>query len=289
MMRLIFICTLSVVTTQMVTGKSLPWKRITVDGVEMPGINVGHPDDNSTTVQDVMLWFSKGGRGIDTAFDYHNQNEVGQAIEKSGLKRENIFVTTKISPTVCTEANALKAVQRDLNELGLEYVDLVLHHFPCGHFVGINNEKGNVAVWKGLEEALANNLTRAIGVSNYLPADLEPLLQLKGTVPAVNQAQMSVGSHDDATIAFCDAHNITYEAYSPLRHVNLSNPTLVDIADAHSITTAQVALKWIAQQNILIATSPGADENFVVADLSLGDIDDFTDGEMNALSLISNT
>ena len=174
--------------------------------VMMPGINCGHPDDNSTETNAALDWLKAGGRGIDTAYDYHNQDQVGAAIRESGIDRENIFITTKISPGICTAETALAAVKRDLKELQLEYVDLVLHHFPCA----LGGEKGNVEIWKGLEMALEQNLTRSIGVSNYVQKDLEPILNLNSVVPALNQAQMSVGSHDDdwtpghVKITFCD-------------------------------------------------------------------------------------
>ena len=229
-----------------------------------------------------MDWLKAGGRGIDTAYDYHNQDQVGAAIRESGIDRESIFVTTKISPAICTSENALAAVKRDLKELQLEYVDLVLHHFPCA----LGGENGNVEIWKGLEMALEQNLTRSIGVSNYVQKDLEPILNLNSVVPALNQAQMSVGSHDDDTISFCKSHDITYESYSPLRHVNLTDTTLKSIAAKYNVSTAQVCLRWIVQQDIVIATSPGVNMEFVDADLELGTFS-LSKDDMDALSAMS--
>ena len=239
-------------------------------------------DDNSTETNAALDWLKAGGRGIDTAYDYHNQDQVGAAIRESGIDRESIFVTTKISPAICTSENALAAVKRDLKELQLEYVDLVLHHFPCA----LGGENGNVEIWKGLEMALEQNLTRSIGVSNYVQKDLEPILNLNSVVPALNQAQMSVGSHDDDTISFCKSHDITYESYSPLRHVNLTDTTLKSIAAKYNVSTAQVCLRWIVQQDIVIATSPGVNMEFVDADLELGTFS-LSKDDMDALSAMS--
>jgi len=264
-----------------IEGSDIPSFEI-APNVVMPGINAGHPDDNSTETNAALDWLKSGGRGIDTAYDYHNQDQVGEAIRQSGIARENLFITTKISPLVIrTAENALNAVKTDLKELKLDYVDLVLHHFP------FENEKDNVEIWKGLEMALEQNLTRSIGVSNYVEKDLKAILALKSVVPAVNQAQMSVGSHDDDTISFCKSHGITYEAYSPLRHVNLTDSRLMSIADKHGVSTAQVCLRWIVQQDVVIATSPGVNMEFVDADLELGTFS-LSKDEMDILSSMSS-
>ncbi len=241
-------------------------------GVEMPAVNLGHPDDSGgkskNEAASAELWLSLGGSGIDTAADYGNQDQVAIAIEAAvakGLNHSSIFVTTKISPKECSQAAAVAAVQADLRQLKLSTVDLVLHHFPCR-----SNPAGNAAIWEGLLEAKRMGLARAVGVSNYKESDLEPLLRNGVPAPAVNQCQMSIGSHDDATIAFCKKHNITYESYSPLRNVDLSDKRITPIAKAHNVTTAQVALKWIVQQGCPVATSPDVNRAYCEEDLNLG-------------------
>ena len=178
-------------------------------GVEMPAVNLGHPDDAGNETSSAELWLKMGGEGIDTAFDYHNQVEVGVAVRAAaaaGSNRSAIFITTKISPPECTKASAVAAVKRDLLELKMPRVDLVLHHFPC------KTDAENAAVWAGLVQARDMGLTRAVGVSNYVTKDLQALMSTSSEVPALNQCRMAVGSHDDDTIAFCKAHNITYES-----------------------------------------------------------------------------
>ena len=112
---------------------------------------------------------------------------------------------------------------------------------------------------------------------------LDAVLAMGGTTPAINQCQMSVGSHDDATINKTKFAGATYEAYSPLRHVDLADPTLVQIARGHNVSTAQVALRWIYQQGIQIATSPGVNEEYIAQDLALPTFA-LTAGEMATLS-----
>jgi 2,5-diketo-D-gluconate reductase A len=240
-------------------------------GVEMPAISLGHPDDSGgkskNEAASAEMWLSLGGTGIDTAARYHNQGQVAIAIGATVAKRLNrsaIFVTTKISPQECSQAAALNAVQEDLRELKLSTVDLVLHHFPCRH-----NAAGNLAVWKGLLQAKRMGLARAVGVSNYQVNDLEALLRSGVSKPAVNQCKMSISSHDDATIAFCQKRGITYESYSPLRDVDLSDKTITSIARAHNVTAAQVALRWVVQQGCPVATSPGINREYCAEDLNL--------------------
>eukprot|EP00937_MAST-01D_sp_MAST-1D-sp2_P003832 g3832.t1 len=257
------------------------------DGIKMPALNLGHPDDSSTATASVELWTSVGGAGIDTAYDYHNQDQVAAGIKAAmakGTSREQLFLTTKISPTTCSREAALAAVQEDLKELGGVKPDLVLHHFPCSG--GRHHASGtNAAVWQGLQDALAQNLTRAIGVSNYGAAELQEVLGVGGTPPAVNQCSMAIGNHDDDTIAFCKKNKILYEAYSPLRRVDLTAAAITKIAGAHKATAAQVALRWINQQGVAIATSPGGNRQYALDDLAIGDFT-LTSDEMSTLSAI---
>ena len=249
-------------------------------GVMMPRVNAGHPDegghDKGNETASALAWFAAGGRGLDTALDYHNQDQVAVAVAASGLKREEIFLTTKISGR-CTARVAQKAIDEDLALLQTSFVDLLLHHFPCP------SREGTIEVWLVLQAAYANGQARAIGVSNYAIDDLDAILGLPGVPPAVNQCQMSIGSHDDRTIGYCRAHNITYQAYSPLSHVDLTDPRIAAVAAAHAKSAAQVALKWVVQQDIILATSPGTNRDFVKQDLELGSFT-LTQQEMKTLS-----
>ena len=248
-------------------------------GVFMPRVNAGHPDDghhrNETAA--ALAWFKAGGRGIDTALSYHNQDQVAAAIKASGLPRESIFITTKIPCGDGTKQGATKSIKEDLSELELSFADLILIHFPCDSHEGTKN------VWSALQAAEAAGLARAIGVSNFAKADIDAALSLGGTKPALNQCQMSVGSHDDATIAYCKSNNITYESYSPLRRVDLTDRRITSIAASHNVTAAQTALKWIYQQDVVIATSPGTNPTYAEEDLALASFT-LTEEEMHTLA-----
>lgn len=249
----------------------------------MPLVSLGHPDDSTKEDQSASLWLGLGARGIDTAFLYQNQDLVGKAVRASGIPREEIFVTTK-APCKATAEESLAAVRQNLKELQMDYVDLMLIHFSCSSR-GISG--GNVAAWQGLQTALELNLTRSVGVSNFDVNEMKEVLAAGGVPPAVNQCQMSIGSHDDATIAFCQDHGITYEAYSPLRHVDFSDATVNKIATAHGKSVAQIALRWINQQGVILATSPGSNEQHAKEDLDVYvNPFDLTDEEMAELSAI---
>jgi len=267
------------------------WEIARLDGepVLMPVVNLGHPDDGGNETTSALKWLELGGDGIDTAYVYRNQQEVGEAFRRSGRARDGVFITTKIpcpphanSSQPVTPEMAVAAVEEDLRELGMDYADLMLLHWPCK----TGRVEDTQAAWLGLQRALQKKLVRAIGVSNFQPADLDAVLALGGEGPAVNQCQMSVGSHDDVQRQYTQQHRITYQAYSPLRHVQFSNPVLSGVARAHGVTVAQVALRWVMQQGVLLATSPGQSEEFMRADLDLTSFT-LTEHEMASLSALT--
>ena len=235
------------------SGTIAPTRQI-APGVMMPRVNLGHPDKGrhigGNETASLLLWLSPqvNGSGVDTAYDYHNQKQIGVAIAASKRPRESIFVTTKV-PGTKGRAGAMSYVKTDLAQMGLAYADLVLIHCPSETCPGWRHSSAQEIqdTWLGLEDALHQGLTRAIGVSNFAVADLQAILDMdNATTPAVNQCQMSVGSHDDATIAFCQKNNIAYEAYSPLGRgsLNTSDPRIVKIAANHpGKSTFQVCLR----------------------------------------------
>ena len=206
-------------------------------GVQMPMVSIGHPDSIpsgpcvhgrgkgcAAAMGNMTLeWLRLGGRGIDTAYDYGNQEAIGAALRTAvagGIiaSANQTFITTKVSPGACTAEAALAAVRRDLQQLGLPRVDLIMHHFPCDRL------EGTVAVWRGLVQARELGLARAIGVSHYGAKELDAVAAVGKGLPAVNQCAMQVGGHDDATIAYCKAKGIVYEAFSALRGLLTLHP-----------------------------------------------------------------
>ena len=271
-------------------------------GVDMFRVSLGTCCGSLPSVG-LAPWLAAGGRGIDTAYDYGKnvpggtQQSVAAVLAATpSLKRSDVFITTKIpagldfSGTQCRSLDptvALGVVKENLKELDTPYVDLVLLHAPCkGLF---NADKQNAALWQGLEMALAQNLTRAIGVSSYNSKELAALLTTAKVVPALNQCDMSLKNHDDATISYCQAHNITYEAFYAMKGCDFSSTVIKGIATAHSVGVSQVCLRWVLQRGCVMAVGTGSNASnagvYAKEDLDLYGFE-LTDAEMATLSAL---
>jgi len=225
----------------------IPTKLITAN-VSMPVMSIG--DGGQETGEATAItsaWLSQGGRGIDTALVYGNQQDVGKVIAESGLSREQLFVTTKVPG--CTDTDA--KVQQCLQELGLDYIDLLLIHFPDPDTLDCS------AAWATLEQYHQQGVLKAIGLSNFNRSYLFELNKTMRVVPHMNQIQLNILEHDDDQIAATTELGINVEAYSPLGRAGHSgdirgNPTIQRVAAAHNVSTYQVAVKWILQSGHLL-------------------------------------
>jgi len=250
---------------------NVPTKEI-APGIHMPVVSIGTWTSGSTTKENASAiignWLGQGGRGVDTALVYFDQQKVAKAIADSGVARKDVFITTKIPGC----AAAQSGIDKDLKELNTDYIDLLLIHGPIGF-----NCPGT---WKVLEENVKNGKLKSIGVSNFNTKQLQNIMKGATIKPAVNQIAYSVFDHDEDTIEFCHANNITVEAYSPLGGGHggpsvFEDPTVTGIATAHNVSQAQVALKWIAQRgDVLTVLSSNPEHQANDADLfgfTLGD------------------
>lgn len=267
-------------------------------GVSMPRLNCGGTTGKPSNY---TAFFALGGRGVDTALVYGTsiQESVGAAIKSSGLARKDVFLTTKVPccpqrqlRQVCAKYSGSIAadVAQDLQELEVDYVDLMLLHWPC------DTVEETAAHYLQLQGLVAAGKTRAVGISNFNSTLVEALVNHPRVTakPAVNQCGFSIGSHDaaerggdDATREYCQANGIAFEAYSPLGGGKidvLGNNEVQRIASAHNVSTAQVALRWIAQQDGLMATSANNRE-YLQEDLDIYGFQ-LTDTEMSTLSAI---
>jgi 2,5-diketo-D-gluconate reductase A len=242
-------------------------------GASIPQLGFGTwqipPED---TADVVVTALEVGYRSIDTAAGYHNEAGVGQAIARSGLSRDELFVTTKLSNDDHGRERAPRAFEASLEKLGLDYVDLYLIHWPRPA-LGLY-----VETWRVLEELLAGGRARAIGVSNFQPNHLRRLLDETATVPAVNQIELHPRLQQAGLRRLHAELGIATESWSPLAQgAVLDDPTIVRIADAHGRTPAQVVLRWNTQLgNIVIpksVTPARMAENRAVFDFELSDAD----------------
>jgi methylglyoxal/glyoxal reductase len=222
------------------------------NGVEIPrlGLGVYQSSPGRITQHAVRYALNIGYRLIDTAFIYGNESDVGKAVHKSGLQRDEVFITTKLWNTRDVQYDtALRSCEDSLRRLGLGYVDLYLIHWPVR---GIGNN--TIEIWKAMVNLLREGKARAIGVSNFSIDDLKQILNDSDVLPAVNQVEFHPFLYQKDLLSFCDRNSIQLEAYSPLtRGMRLNHPTIVNIAKKYdNKTPAQILIRWSLQHNLVV-------------------------------------
>ncbi|MDA3931754.1 MAG: aldo/keto reductase [Tenericutes bacterium] len=241
----------------------------------MPIIGLGTFRSKDEDAYNAVLTALKTGyRHIDTAAVYGNEESVGKAIKDSGVKRKDIFVTTKLWNTEQGYQSAIKACNDSLKKLGLEYVDLYLIHW----FKGYEN---SIDTWKALETLYEMGKVKAIGVSNYNVHHLQHLLDNAKVKPMVNQVETHIRLQNEFLKDFCKNNGIQLEAYAPLmsHHIDelLENETMQEIAKKYKKSVAQIAIKWLTERDIVVIPksvhSKRIKENFDIFDFSLDDED----------------
>ncbi len=216
-------------------------------GTKIPGVGFGlWKVDEEVEFRQVIKWALQAGfRHFDTAQAYGNEQwlgaELAAALAAGEVKRDELFVTTKIAVEHFGSKHTLKSFDQSYQKLQLDYVDLVLLHFP----VSLLRDKS----WHALEEIQASGRAKAIGVSNYTVRHLEHLLQIASVKPAVNQVELHVFLQQPELVEYCRTQDIVVEAYSPLAHgQGLDNQVLTDIAAKYGKTPTQVMLRWCVEQ-----------------------------------------
>src|SRR3984957_309123 len=220
-----------------------------------------------------------GYRHLDTAEMYGNEREVGRAVAGSGLDRSEVFVTSKLNNGFHRPGDARRAFDRTLSQLGFEYVDLFLIHWPLPTLY----EGDFVSTWKVMIEFQLDGRARSIGVSNFQPHHLARLLRETEVVPAVNQIEVHPYLTQDEVRGYDAAHQIATEAWSPIAQGKvLDDPTIAKVAAGAGKTPAQVVLRWHVQRGDIVfpksVTPSRMQENFEIFDfeLSAGDMDAIT-------------
>lgn len=216
------------------------------NGVNMPwlGLGVWKVEEGQQVKQAVKDAIEIGYRAIDTAAIYGNEAGVGEAIAESGVKREDLFVTTKVWNSEQGYDTTLQAFEVSRKKLGLEYLDLYLIHWPV---------KGKyIDTWRALEKLYADGLVRAIGVSNFHIHHLKDVLEVSKVVPVVNQVEYHPLLAQKELHAFCQEKGIVLEAWSPLMQGKLlDDPTLTKIGAKYGKSVSQVILRWDIQNGVI--------------------------------------
>ncbi len=242
------------------------------DGNIIPQLGFGvfqiEPKDTAKGVSEAL---ETGYRHIDTAEMYGNEKEVGEAIRSSGLDRGEVFVTSKLSNGAHEPRDAHEAFDRTLSELGFDYVDLFLIHWPLPTLY----DGDFVSTWEALEEFNSDGRARSIGVSNFQIEHLERLAAETDTVPAVNQIEVHPYLTNEAVRFYDREHGIATEAWSPIAQGRvLDDPTITQIAERVGRTPAQVVLRWHIQRGDIVfpksVTPSRMKENFELFDFELG-------------------
>ncbi|MDQ0076534.1 aldo/keto reductase [Arthrobacter oryzae] len=218
------------------------------DGHRIPQIGLGTwPLDDKQVAAAVVQAVEAGYRHIDTAVKYGNEAGVGNGVRSSGLDRSEIFITTKLDGEFQGQDRAVAGLEGSLKRLGLDYVDLLLIHWP------LPRRDEFISTWKTFERLQADGKVRSIGVSNFKPAHLERLMDACDVVPAVNQIQVSPTITRIVDIAYNRRHGIVTESYSPLGAGSdlLNAPVLGRIAQKHGKTAGQIVLRWHVEQGLV--------------------------------------
>jgi len=241
------------------------------DGVEIPQLGFGvfqvPPEDTQETVEEAL---AVGYRHIDTAGAYRNERGVGDAIEATGIAREDVFVTTKLWNSQQGYDSTLEAFGKSLRRLGTEYVDLYLIHWP------VPTEDRYLDTWRAFERLKEEGRIRSIGVSNFRVEDLERLKLEAEQLPTVNQIELHPNLQQAELRAWHHDNGVATEAWSPLAQgAMLNDGTIEAIAADHGRTPAQVVLRWHIQLgNVVIPKSVTPErirENFELFDFELGE------------------
>ena len=222
------------------------------NGVRIPQLGFGvWQVPNDAVVEAVSHALAAGYRSIDTAAAYGNEEGVGEALRRSGLEREDVFVTTKLANPDQGYESTLRAFDASMERLGLEELDLYLMHWP------LPQSDLYVSTWKAMERLYAEGRVRAIGVCNFQRSHLERVMEEGGIAPMVNQIELHPLLTQEELRAFDAEHNIATEAWSPLGHGELlTHPLIEELARAHERTPAQILLRWHIQLgNVVIPKS----------------------------------
>lgn len=223
------------------------------NGVQIPCMGLGTwQADNATTRMAVLSALSLGYRLIDTAAAYGNELGVGQGIKDSGLKREEIFVTSKLRNAAHGYEATKEAFEKTMEKLGLEYLDLYLIHWPNPVQFRTTWKETTVGTWKAFEEFYKAGRIKAIGVSNFMPHHIEALRETAEIMPMVNQLKLCPGITQSEIVKYCQERNIVVEAYSPFgTGAIFKAEAMQKLSKKYGKSIGQICLRWCMQKDFV--------------------------------------
>ena len=226
------------------------------NGIEIPKLALGtwfiSDEDVVQAVKDAA---EIGYRHIDTAQAYENERGVGEGIRACGVKREDMFVTTKLAAEVKSYKEAVSSIDESLKKLGLDYIDMMIIHSPKPWMEFHENDpyfEGNREAWRALEEAYKSGKLRAIGLSNFEKADIDNILESCSVKPMVNQILAHISNTPKELIQYTQEKGILVEAYSPVAHGELvKNQDVVKMAEKYGVSVPQLSIRYVLQLGLL--------------------------------------
>jgi 2,5-diketo-D-gluconate reductase A len=249
-------------------------------GADIPVLGIGtSPLQGAESATQVRTALEAGYRLIDTAENYRNEDAVGQAIRDSQIDRSEVFITTKFNRRWHSVDGARQAHEASLKRLGVDYIDLLLVHWPNP------DQDRYIDALRGLDALLSDTGLRAVGTSNFKPAHLQRVLDETGITPAVNQIQLSPHSTRSASRAYHAAHGIVTESYSPLGASGdelRNDPVITGIAKDHGKSATQVVLRWHIQLG-LVAIPRSGNPGRIAENIDIFDFE-LSEQEMDTIS-----
>lgn len=223
------------------------------NGVKIPCIGLGTwQTDGATTNEAIKCALENGYRLIDTAAAYGNEASVGKAIRERGIRREDVFITSKLRNACHGYVATLEAFEQTIARLGVEYLDLYLIHWPNPLQYRTIWKQATAGTWKAFEELYKAGRIRAIGVSNFFPHHIETLMETATIEPMVNQLKLCPGITQDETVSYCKEHGILVEAYSPFGTGAIFEvPEMKALAEKYGKSIGQICLRWSLQMGFL--------------------------------------
>ncbi len=252
------------------------------NGIEIPKLGLGTwMIEGQDATEAVKAAIAMGYRHIDTAQDYFNEAEVGAGVRASGIERNKIFVTTKLSAQHKNYADAAASIEESLRLLDIEYIDLMIIHCPkpWDQYHDDNRHlEGNREAWRALEDAHKAGKIKAIGLSNFLPVDIDNILQFCTVKPVINQVLAHITNTPFELIDYCAEKGIQVEAYSPIGHGELfKNEAIKEMAAKYQVSLPQLCIRYTLQLGLLplpktvtsAHMSNNADVNFQISEADM--------------------
>lgn len=224
------------------------------NGVTIPSIGFGtwQTPDGQTAIDSICEAVKCGYRHIDTAAAYNNETSVGEGIRRCGVDRSELFITSKVWNTNRGYDDAMAGFEKTMSDLGLEYLDLYLIHWPASKSQFANWKELNAGTWKAMEEQYKAGRIRAIGLSNFFVDHMQALFETAEIMPMVNQIEFHPGLMRPEVVDFCRKNGILVQAWSPLGTGRmLGNEQLGAIAAKYGVSTAQLCIRWVLQNDVL--------------------------------------